>query len=214
MFTLLTIGQTPRKDLMKAFIKGGVQDVKLVGALDGVSDGEIKRLEEVPGEEKLYVVHNKGTSNISHECIEERIDKLIRQYENSSDAIALLCMSKFKSTSDQTTIIYPIKELREKASTINSNDRTIIFVPITEQLTSAKLKWANVKGDKQFVVANPKAENVLDIINNEIKLHTPSYVILDCYGYDYDLVDVIESNHECTCYNAQHLVVKKLKSLQ
>ncbi|QTD41527.1 AroM family protein [Sporosarcina sp. Te-1] len=213
MFTLLTIGQTPREDLMKAFIKGGVQDVQLIGALDGVSESEIKRLEKVPGEEKLYVVHNKGTSNISHECIEEKIEKLIRQYENSSDAIALLCMSEFKSTSDQTTIIYPIKELREKASNINSNDKTIIFIPIKEQLTSAKLKWANVKGDKQFVVANPKVENVLGIVNKEITLHSPSYVILDCYGYDYELVDEIERNHECTCYNAQNLVVKKLKSL-
>ncbi|GKV54465.1 hypothetical protein NCCP2222_04120 [Sporosarcina sp. NCCP-2222] len=214
MFTLLTIGQTPREDLLKAFIKGGVRDVQLVGALDGVSDGEIKKLEEVPGEEKLFVVHNKGTSNISHECIEERIGKLIRQYENSSDAIALLCMSIFKSASDQTTIIYPIKELREKANNINSNDTTIIFIPIKEQLPSAKLKWSDVKGDKLFVVANPKAENVLGIVNKEIILHSPEYVILDCYGYDYDLVDVIESNHECTCYNAQHLVVKKLKSLQ
>lgn len=213
MFTLLTIGQTPREDLMKAFIKGGVQDVQLVGALDGVSESEIKSLEKVPGEEKLYVVHNNGTSNISHDCIEERIDKLIRQYENSSDAIALLCMSEFKSRSDQTTIIYPIKELREKASDINSDDTTIIFIPIKEQLSSANLKWANLKGDKQFVVANPKAENVLELLNKEITLHSPSYIILDCYGYDYELVDEIESNHECTCYNAQYLVVQKLKTL-
>ncbi|MFF2753075.1 AroM family protein [Psychrobacillus sp. NPDC058041] len=213
MFTLITIGQTPREDLMKAFIKGGVQNIQMIGALDGFSEDEIINLEKVPGQEKLYVVHKNGTSNISHECIEDRVDKLIRQYEASSDAIALLCMSEFKSTSDETRIIYPIKELCEKASEINNHDTTIIFLPIKEQLTSAKLKWANLKGNKRFVVVPPKSQSVLDMLTKEIKLHSPSYVILDCYGYDYELVDEIESLHDCTCYNAQHLVVKKLKAL-
>jgi protein AroM len=98
----------------------------------------------------------------NHDCIERRIDKLIKQYEDSSDAIALLCMSEFTCISDQTTIIYPIKELREKAQDIKSDDTTIIFIPIKEQLESAKMKWDSIKGDKQFVVAHRKSENVED----------------------------------------------------
>jgi protein AroM len=213
MFTLLTIGQTPREDLMKPIHLGGVQDVQLVGVLDGVSNDEINMLEKTPGEEKLYVVLKNGTANINHDSIEHRVEKLITQYEDSSDAIALLCMSEFTCTSDQTTIIYPIKELREKAGEIKSHDTTLIFIPIKEQLKSAELKWESIKGDKQFVVVHPKSENVLDELNKEIMLHRPNYVILDCYGYEYELVDEIESNHKCTCYNAQHLVVKKLRSL-
>ncbi|WP_399630176.1 AroM family protein [Sporosarcina sp. SG10008] len=213
MFTLITIGQTPREDLMKAINIGGVQDVQLVGALDGVSNDEINMLKKTPGEEKLYVVLKNGTANINHDIIEHRVGMLITQYEDSSDAIVLLCMSEFTCTSDQTTIIYPIKELHEKAGDIKNHDTTIIFIPIKEQLKSAELKWGSVKGDKTFVVVHPKSESVLDELNNEIMLHRPNYVILDCYGYEYELVDKIESNHKCTCYNAQHLVVKKLRDL-
>ena len=213
MFTLVTIGQTPREDLMKVIDRGGIGDFQLVGVLDGVSNDEINMLEKIPGEEKLYVVLNDGTANINHDSIEQRVEMLITKYEDSSDAIAVLCMSEFKCTSDQTTIIYPIKELHEKARNINSHDTTIIFIPIKEQLQSAEIKWQNVKGDKRFFVAPPKSKNILEILNKEIMLHRPTNVILDCYGYAYELVDEIESNHNCTCYNAQHLVVKKLRDL-
>ncbi|MFF2853481.1 MULTISPECIES: AroM family protein [unclassified Peribacillus] len=213
MITLITIGQTPRHDLMKAFNLGGVMDVQLIGALDKVSLDEINMLEKLSGEEKLYVVLKNGMANINHEIIEQKVGKLIKEYADSSEAIALLCMSEFKCTSNQTEIIYPINEMKEKVRDIKHNDTTIIFVPIKEQLESAKIKWDSVEGKKHFVAVHPKSESVLDEINREINLYNSNHVILDCYGYEYELVDEIEKEHHCTCYNAQDLVVKKVKDI-
>ena len=214
MITLITIGQTPREDLMKAFHLGGIENARLIGALDSVSSEKIKELEKIPGEEKLYVVLRDGMANINHHLIEERVEQLIREFENSSNAIAILCMSEFNCTSNQTDVIYPIKELRKKAEIITDDDATLIFVPIKEQLESAKIKWRIIKREKYFSAVHPKSVNVLNDINKEINLHNPNYVILDCYGFDYELVAKIENAHLCTCYSAQHLVVKKVKSLQ
>ncbi|KMY50423.1 AroM family protein [Peribacillus loiseleuriae] len=213
MITLITIGQTPREDLLKAFKIGGVSDFQLVGALDDVSQNEIDMLKKQPGEEKLFVVLNNGMANIIHEIIEQKVENVIKEYENCSDAIAVLCMSEFTCTSNRTKIIYPIREIKRKVGKIKSCDTTIIFVPIKEQVGSAKIKWASVEGNKHIVPVHPKSETVLDEIIREIDLHHPNHVILDCYGYDYELVEKIEKKRQCTCYNAQHLVVQKVKDV-
>ncbi|MET1178283.1 AroM family protein [Peribacillus simplex] len=213
MITLITIGQTPREDLMKAFNLGGVMDAQLIGALDKVSLDEISMLEKLPGEEKLYVVLKSGMANINHEIIEQKVEKLITEYAASSEAIALLCMSEFKCTSNQTKVVYPIKEMKEKVRDITHNDTTIIFVPIKEQLESAKIKWDSVEGKKHFVAVHPKSESVLDEISRKINLYNSNHVILDCYGYEFELVDEIEKKHQCACYNAQESVVKKIKDV-
>lgn len=213
MITLITIGQTPREDLLKAFKFGGVSNFQLVGALDDVSQNEIDMLEKQPGEEKLFVVLKNSMANIKHEMIEQKVENLIKEYEDSSDAIAVLCMSEFKCISKRTKVIYPIKEMKEKVGDIKICDATIIFVPIKEQVESAKMKWASVEGDKHVVVVHPKSETALEEMFRGIDLHHPKHVILDCYGYDYELVAQIENQRQCTCYNAQHLVVQKVKDV-
>ncbi|MFJ5623751.1 AroM family protein [Peribacillus loiseleuriae] len=210
MITLITIGQTPREDLLKAFKIGGVSDFQLVGALDDVSQNEIDMLEKQSGEEKLFVVLKNGMANMNHEIIEQKVENLIKEYEDCSDAIAVLCMSEFTCTSNKTEIIYPIKELKGKVGDIKSNDTTIIFVPIKEQERSAKIKWKSVEGNKHIVTVHPKSETILEEIIREIDLHRPKYVIMDCYGYGYELVEQIENKRPCTCYNAQHLLVQKV----
>lgn len=211
MITLITIGQTPREDLLKAFHLGGVKDFQLVGALDDVSQEEIKTLEKLPGEEKLYVVLKNGMANIHHNIIEQYVKNLIKQYENSSEVIAVLCMSEFACTSERTPIIYPFNVMTEAAAGIKEDDTTVILVPIEEQLGSAQVKWGNVKGKKHFAAIHPKSATVLDEIEREIEDHHPTNIIMDCYGFDYELVEKIENKHHCTCHNVQHLVAKKVK---
>lgn len=214
MVTLITIGQTPRDDLLKAFKKEGVCDYQLVGALDHVSQNEIDVLVKQPGEEKLYVVLRDGMANMSQGTIDKKVEDAIKKYEDCSEVIAVLCMSEFTCTSNRTEIIYPIKELKEKVGNIKNGDTTIIFVPIKEQIGTAKIKWAIVEGNKHIIAVHPKSEAVLEEMIREIELHHPKYVIMDCYGYDSDLVAQIESKYSCTCYNAQHLIVQKVKAVR
>ncbi|GHI01078.1 AroM family protein [Neobacillus kokaensis] len=211
MITLITIGQTPREDLLKAFDLGRVEDFHLIGALDGVSKEEITTFASQPGDDKLYVVLKDGIANLNHEIIEEKIDGLIRKYEDSSDVIAILCMSEFTCTSDQTEIIYPIKVLKETVRDIYQDETTIIFVPIKEQLQSAQTKWDFLKGKKHIAVIHPKSETILDEIFVEMDQYHPDHIIMDCYGFDYELVAEIEQRYPCKCHNVQHLMVQKVK---
>lgn len=214
MITLLTIGQTPREDLMKAFHLGGVDELQLIGALDDVSQEKINWLANQPGEEKLYVVLKNGMANINHQLIEQKIEKLIKEYEKSSEAIAVLCMSEFECTSNQTPVIYPVQEMKEAVAGIQSEDTTVIFVPIKEQLKSAHVKWSNVQGKKHFAAVHPKSPAVLDEIEKEIEFYQANHIIMDCYGYDYELVAKIENKYPCSCHNVQHLVVQRVKKVK
>ncbi|WP_194841142.1 AroM family protein [Sporosarcina cascadiensis] len=214
MITLLTIGQTPRPDLLAPFVSQGIDNFQLIGALDNETIASLKNIKNIPNEELLYVVLRDGTKNISHSIIDQRIEQLILEYEYTSDAIAVLCMSDFNITSDQTTLVFPLAELKEKSKMIGESDTSVIFVPIEEQVDSAKMKWAHVKGKKHFIPVHPKTVNVLELIDQHLLQHAPDYVILDCYGFAYGLVSEIEQRHGCKCFGPQHLVTEKIKEIQ
>lgn len=213
MITLLTIGQTPRPDLLAPFVSKNISHVSLVGALDDVTSETIHQLQISDKEESLYAVLNDGSATVGHQFIEQRLQKLVHQFEYTSEAIAILCMSEFSNLSSEVPLLFPLEELKTQSAVIRSNNRTAIFVPIHEQLLSAPDKWDCVEGDKQFFTVDPKSEDTYSQILAQVRKYAPEFVILDCYGYGTELSDSIESTYPCKCFGAQNALLDKVIQL-
>ncbi|WP_025785882.1 AroM family protein [Sporosarcina sp. D27] len=213
MITLLTIGQTPRPDLLAPFVSKNISHVRLVGALDDITPEAIHQLPISDKEEKLYAVLNDGSATVGHQFIEQRLQKLVHQFEPTSEAIAILCMSEFSHLSSEVPLLFPFEELKVQSSVIRSNNRTAIFVPIPEQLITAPAKWDCVEGDKHFFAVGPKSECHYSQIMAQVRKYAPEFVILDCYGYGTELPDTIENAYPCRCFGAQNALLDKVIQL-
>ncbi|MDY0393523.1 AroM family protein [Virgibacillus halophilus] len=208
---LITIGQTPRNDLMDAFESANLNNIQMLGALDALSEEKLEALKQASSgkAEKLFVVLKNGTANIAHQFIEEQIRKLVEQHYDQASLIVILCMSDFEAV-ELPKVVSPIQLMMEKAKQIKSGETVLICVPIQEQLETAKKKWKNVNGDKYFAVVNPKEEQVSEQMMQQLAVYQPKHLIMDCYGYDYEIGKEIEKRYPCTVYNGQSLIIDKI----
>jgi hypothetical protein len=206
---LLTIGQTPRPDLLRAFEPSDGNELQIVGALDGISDEKIKQMEDFSDDvgETLFVVLQSGTAHIDHRYIEVNVERIIETYSDDDVLIIILCMSDFHATA-LPNVISPLQMMMKKVTHINRDERVLITVPIAAQLESAQIKWQHIQGEKKFVVVNPKDSEACQLILQAVKSYHSDHVIMDCYGYDYRMVAAIQRNHRCTVYNGQNMVRK------
>src|SRR5690625_1135139 len=109
MITLLTIGQTPREDLLHPFKEEQFEEkLNMKGALDELTEEEIQLLEKKNNENPLFVRTRNGSANIAHEYIEAELQKLVNEYESRSKAMVILCMGEFNCQSNQAEILQPI----------------------------------------------------------------------------------------------------------
>lgn len=208
MITLLTIGQTPRPDLLNPFEAIHPGRIRMAGALDGLSREAIAAAPIDGGEETLYAVLEEGSATVGHHFIEERLQLLIDRYEGESTAIAVLCMSDFSVLTSRVPLLFPLKALYTQSSAILSADRTAIIVPIPEQLETAPAKWQEIQGKKQFFAVSPKAPSCHQQLLSHLRDFRPDYVILDCYGFGTKTAEALEQAWPCRCFSAQHALLK------
>lgn len=128
MITLLTIGQTPREDLMYPFIMEEFKyTLSLKGALDEFTEKEIEDLEKQDVNRPLFVRTRYGTANIGHASIEKELQRLIFNFEKLSEAIVILCTSEFNCQSNETEIILPVLEMKNKMANMDSTKNSNIY---------------------------------------------------------------------------------------
>ncbi len=208
MITLLTIGQTPRTDLLDPFESLYPGQIRMAGALDGLSREAIAASPVDGAEEMLYAVLEDGSATVGHHFIEQRLQLLIDRYEKESTAIAVLCMSDFSGLTSRVPLLFPLKALHTQSSAIKPADRTAIIVPIPEQVRTAPDKWQDIQGEKQYFAVSPKAPDCHQQLLSHLRSCRPDYVILDCYGFGTETAEALEQAWPCRCFSAQHALLK------
>lgn len=98
-FTFVTIGQTPRTDLVPEILSRLSAEVSCreVGALDGMDDSAIQALAPAPGEPRLVSrLRNGGQVIMRKSWVDERLRALMSELDaRSGEAVVLLCTGEF-----------------------------------------------------------------------------------------------------------------------
>lgn len=211
MITLLTIGQTPRDDLLDP-----LQDrfpkfkMQIIGALDGLDESDISRLSKGSIEDPLFVRTNYGSFNIEKKKIENRVQQIIHENENKSESFIICCTSKFELHSAKVSILIPIELMKEELKRYADLKKILICIPILEQLKSTELKWSNVKGKKIIRAVTPGKIDSMFIIKSYIEKYKPDIVVLDCYGYDIELARKVAQKFNGKVIDPTNIVISKL----
>ncbi len=188
----LTIGQSPRVDVMDDFSKVLSKNIVVVekGALDGLSKDEIEeKLRPEPGH-TVYVSRLIDGSEVkmAKEKVIPLMQKKIKEFEGEKvDVIAILCSGEFPEFESKAPIIYPDKLLKAFVKGIRFKSTLGVLVPLKEQISYAREKWGKYANSLIARNASPYtiSEEEFQTIVSELAKHNPSIIVLDCVGYSF-----------------------------
>lgn len=188
---LVTIGQSPRRDLVEDFYKILPHDIEVVevGALDDFKTKEEAEhfISPRPGE-TLYIsrLRDGCEIRISKEKLIPLVQSKISYLELVGvDIIAILCSGEFPEFACKIPVIYPDRILKSVVSSFSYKGGSAVIIPSREQVEYAYDKWSTYLKDIEVYPISPYASSMVSFIElgkviNEKNLRL---VIMDCMGY-------------------------------
>lgn len=186
---LLTIGQSPRKDIMEelADVLVGAEIIE-VGALDGYT---LRKIEETLYPEPGYFTYvtrmrDGREVRVAKEKIIPLLQRKIREIEDKVDMIILLCSGRFPRFKSIKPVIYPSNLLKGVAlSIMTPGGKLGVVVPLEEQVHHIRSLWHMYTSDVRVAPVSPYTATEEGLRRIAETLMDRELVIMDCIGYSY-----------------------------
>ena len=184
---VLTIGQSPRKDIMTDIMPLFLPHIKIVegGLLDNLSPEEIQDLKPGITETPLITRLRDGSQvQLSEKKISELLPKAINRMKTKTKvkAIGILCSHVFPENEFSFPVIFPFDHLKLLVNCILKIRSLGVVVPLKNQITKARNKWETEK-----IVIKEKSPYIKGeswkIITQSFVEENVEAVILDCIGF-------------------------------
>lgn len=184
---LLTIGQSPREDIVPEIKSLFLPHIHIVeaGLLDNLSSTEIERLKPEIGETPLVSrLRNGSQVQLSEKKINSLLPEIIDSMKTKMKvkAVGILCTHDFPKTKFSLSVIFPFDYLNILINHILKAKSLGVVIPLENQIEMAKKKW-----EKEKVVVeakSPYAEGkTWKRIAKKFIQEKVEAVILDCIGY-------------------------------
>ncbi len=184
---MVTIGQSPRDDVLPGFLHGlgGLVEIRQAGALDDLTEAEIAGLAPEEGGYHLITRLRDGRSVIvGRERILPHLFSAIRGLEQEGvDLIILLCTGTFPELTSKVPLIEPDRILLGVVKGILPTGRLGVITPLTSQIGHTQEKWSG-NWTVSIKAALPYTrDDEIDPIAREMAATKPGLVILDCLGF-------------------------------
>ncbi|MGB9867575.1 MAG: AroM family protein [Bacillota bacterium] len=184
----VTIGQSPRVDLIPEIRKILGEDVTIVeaGALDGMTLDEVRQIFPGPGDQVLVTRMADGTAvKIAEKHILERMQAQIdRLVEQGAEVVALVCTGKFPEFRCSRLLVKPQKVLYHSTAAVASGLRLGVLVPDQDQIAGAQERWRGAAQCVKAEAASPYGEpGAVQEAASRLKAWGADIVVMDCIGY-------------------------------
>jgi protein AroM len=184
---LVTIGQTPRPDLIDAFASHapGVR-VRVVGGLDGLSDDDLARLSPAPHDYPLLCRLRSGAAVEIAQAgllpfIEDAAGRLAR---DGAGLIVLACAGDFPDIACAVPVLLPGRLLSGVASAISRTRRIGVVAPVVGQVPFAEAKWRRDGFQPLVAWASPFSGDETARAAEQLAKANVDLVVLDCMGHE------------------------------
>ncbi len=184
----VTVGQSPRTDLIPEILQFLGDDVRIIeaGALDGLTIDEVKKMHPGPQEYTLITRMADGTEvKIGKHYILSRMqDKITSLIRQGAEMVVLVCTGEFPTFESSKLLIEPQKVLINIVNSIASGLKLGVLIPDHDQIKQAKTRWSSVKATIFVEAASPYGPSE-DKTNAARRLKEAGVqaAVLDCIGY-------------------------------
>lgn len=187
---LVTIGQTPRSDIvpeMQEVLGPGVEIVER-GALDGLEIEAITALAPVPGDEVLVTRLSGGTPVfVAHRRIAPRVQACFADLDRAGVKLnALLCTGVFPGLASAVPLLLPDRLLLGVLRSLAWSGRLGVLAPSAAHVGQVTAHWRAHGFDPVLGVLSPYDEgdpNALGLAVEALAGGEAGVVVLDCMGY-------------------------------
>ncbi|MCP3990692.1 MAG: AroM family protein [Actinomycetia bacterium] len=189
---VLTIGQTPRDDLVAELVDAmgpdarAAERIEVRGALDGMTPAEIETIGPVADTDALHVrLPGDLDVIISKKAVTQRMAPLVAEAKNRLTVVA--CTGRFQGLPERPNLLFPSVVLDGLIDAIlPAGYRLGVLVPIPEQIEL----FADLRGraDRPATVTSVKPGTDPSEAATELRKAGVDLVVLDCFGYDRTLL--------------------------
>lgn len=184
---VLTIGQSPRKDVTPSIqrILGEEVDIIEAGGLDRLKDNELHLVSpEASGTTYISKLRNGNSIKIAKSKLLPLLQDELDRLEEQTAVTIMLCTGDFPSIQAANPIIYPDKVLNATIEALMDSGTLGLIIPLEEQRESLLKKWKQANLHIVAEVASPYEDSDVQGAAGNLKQQGASVIVMDCMGYN------------------------------
>ncbi|WP_170917352.1 AroM family protein [Maledivibacter halophilus] len=196
---VITIGQSPRNDLIPEIEKYINNDVQIVeyGILDDYTYEEaIRKFEPVKGKNVLVSRMREGTQiEMNEDIVCEELQKNIYKVEKDGiSTILLLCTGKFPQFNHKALLITPFSIIHSIVKSISGKEKVGIIIPDSSQIRQCNSWWKDSDINVVIETASPYnySKAGMKKAAMELKKQSVSMIVMDCMGYTIEMKKTVQ----------------------
>lgn len=183
---VVTIGQTPREDLVATFAAAAPHaDVRLAGALDGLTTGDVAALATSGPYPLLVRLADGTTAEVPRDTLVPRVAAAAAALAEAGAALVVIaCAGAFPAFPCPVPLLLPGRLVPATVRALAAGGRIGIVTPNAAQVPYADAKW---RADGFAVVvthAAPSRADELAAAASRLRAADVTLVVLDCMGHD------------------------------
>ncbi|MBN1683019.1 AroM family protein [Candidatus Bathyarchaeota archaeon] len=215
---MLTIGQTPRNDILSSIESVLDKDIKVIeaGALDDFTTNQIQDYEKHPDDYILVTkIKNGKEVKLPKRILIPLLQKKIHELNAVGvNVIVIMCTGKFPPFISNCPVVTPSEILHGVIEGVLKKGRLGVIYPTHEQVTFLESEFSregiSLYGDWYSPYLNDGSLNSLiqRLLKENLEL-----VFLNCFGFDKELKDIIYKNLGIPVIQANTLIARILNEL-
>ncbi len=195
---MISIGQSPRPDILSIFEDAWGDRAEMIesGALDGLTEAEVKRMAPNEGDDVLVVKMADGSQHIvGRRYLLPRIQACADTLQTQHiDAAILLCTGDFRPFRYPVPFIIPQKIVDNMVAALASAGQVVgVMIPTGEQQKQMRRNLACNGIVPVFASASPHTGNdgILEAAH-QLKRYDINFIVMHCFGYTREMRDIVK----------------------
>ena len=189
---MLTIGQTPRVDLLPALneILGDEYEIIEAGALDGLSLEDVNGIEILPDDYILVSRMRDGTEvKITKRFVIPRVQEKITELEEKGVRLTvIMCTGAFPQYESKGLVVTPQEILKGVLNGSLKKGKLGVVYPTEEQMPGAQSNFGSDDVETYADVTSPyEGSEGLEALAKRLSAQNLDLILLNCFGFSSDL---------------------------
>ena len=215
---MLTIGQTPRVDLLPSLVEilGDEHEIVEAGALDGLSLEDVKGIEILPDDYILVSRMRDGTEvKITKRFVIPRVQEKITELEEKGVRLTvIMCTGAFPQYESKGLVVTPQEILKGVLNGSLKKGKLGVVYPTEEQMPGAQSDFGSSDVETYADVTSPyEGSEGLEALAKRLSAQNLDLILLNCFGFSSDLKRYIAERTGVPTIQSNAVVARVLKEL-